>query len=106
MAKLLKRSNSKQFLANNYRIRSTLAAADSLVISGSEDGHVYVWDVMTGKVEHKLRHAQSLLAGGKENTAGSDTSKREVVSAVTWNQLKKQWATAGGDGTVVVWGKE
>ncbi|PSK36757.1 hypothetical protein B9Z65_1940 [Elsinoe australis] len=93
------------FLAKNYRIRSTLAAADSLVISGSEDGHIYVWDVMTGKVEHRLRHAQSLLTGRKENTAGSDTSKREVVSAVTWNQLKKQWATAGGDGTVVVWGK-
>ncbi|KAF2220570.1 WD40-repeat-containing domain protein [Elsinoe ampelina] len=104
--KCLQTFKDGEFDNKNYRLRSTFAAADSLVMSGSEDGYVYVWDVMTGKVEHKLRHTQSLLGDGRGGDSAGDASKKSVVSAVAWNQLKKQWASAGGDGTVVVWGRD
>lgn len=79
-----------------YRVRSTLAMADACAISGAENGIVFVWDVLTGKVLERVWHKE----GGDEEAA----SKKDVVSAVAWNQLRKQWASAGGDGTVVVWG--
>ena len=67
----------------NYRIRSTLAFADAAVIGGSEDGCLYVWDLLDGTVLEKLR-----AHGGK------------IVSSVTWNSAvgKKEWASAGSDG--------
>ena len=89
----------------DYRIRSVFAAADALVISGSENGSVLVWDVLTGTVKHRLRHVQALLSEGK-GQGEADSSKRQVVTAVAWNQLRKQWASAGGDGMVIVWGDE
>jgi mitogen-activated protein kinase organizer 1 len=81
-----------------YRMRSTLAMADALAMTGTEDGKVLVWDVLTGAVVHQVWHKEH---GGAQTIA---TNKKDVVSAVAWNQLRKQWASAGGDGTVVVWG--
>ncbi|KAK4920481.1 hypothetical protein LTR28_012886, partial [Elasticomyces elasticus] len=82
----------------NYRIRSTLAMADSMVISGSEEGNILVWDLLSGVVQHRLWHGKS----GERGTG--EGGKKDVVSAVAWNQLRKEWASAGGDGDVVVWG--
>ncbi|GAB7342879.1 hypothetical protein MBLNU457_g0999t2 [Dothideomycetes sp. NU457] len=104
--KLLQAFRDPDFQNKNYRIRSTLAAGDSLVISGSEDGNVLVWDVLSGTVKHRLRHAQSALTGPQHSEVKSQPSKQAVVSAVAWNQLRKEWATAGGDGTVVLWGND
>ena len=70
-------------------------------MSGNEDGTVIVWDVLTGARKHVLRHTQAALTDGK--TEVSSSSKKDVVSAVAWNQLRKELATAGSDGTVVVW---
>lgn len=79
-----------------YRVRSMLAMGDAYAASGSEGRGVFVWDVLTGKLVERVWHTEG---GGEERG-----SKRDVVSAVAWNQLRKQWASAGGDGTVVVWG--
>ena len=65
----------------DYRIRSCLGMADSVVISGSEDGKLYAWDLLEGKVIEKLE-----AHGGK------------VASAVACNGVKKEWASAGVDG--------
>ena len=65
----------------DYRIRSCLALADSVVISGSEDGHIYAWDLLEGNILQKLK-----AHDGK------------VASAVACNSAKKQWASAGVDG--------
>lgn len=93
------------FINTTYRIRSTLAAADSLVISGSEDGSIYVWDLLEGHIVHKLRHTQRTLTDGRSvQEAKKSSARKDVVSAVAWNQLRKEWASAGGDGDVVVWG--
>jgi mitogen-activated protein kinase organizer 1 len=71
---------------------------EACAVSGTEDGRVLVWDVMTGRLMHRLWHKDT-------SGAAADASKRDVVSAVAWNQLRKQLASAGGDGTVVVWGQ-
>ena len=65
----------------DFRIRSCLGMADSMVVSGSEDGKLYAWDLLEAKViEHIEAH------DGK------------VASAVAWNGTKKEWASAGVDG--------
>jgi mitogen-activated protein kinase organizer 1 len=94
--KCLQTCKDDSVVNETYRLRSCFAAADALVASGTEDGRVMVWDVLTGEVRERLWH--------KREGSGGEGSKRDVVSAVAWNQLRKQWASAGGDGTVVVWG--
>ncbi|KAI5242709.1 WD40 repeat-like protein [Aureobasidium subglaciale] len=101
--KLLQAFRDPGFKNTNYRLRSTLAAGDGLAISGSEDGHIYVWDLLTGTLAHKLKHSAPALADGSKSFV-SMSSKRDVVNTVVWNQLRKEWASAGGDGSVVVWG--
>ena len=66
----------------DYRIRSTLGMTDSVVISGSEDGKLYAWDLLEGKVVSTIDEAH----GGK------------VASAITVNGVKREWASAGVDG--------
>lgn len=65
----------------DYRIRSCLGLADSVVISGSEDGHIFAWDLLEGIVIHKL-----------------DAHEGKVASAVACNGARKEWASAGVDG--------
>ncbi|EWC45000.1 hypothetical protein DRE_06280 [Drechslerella stenobrocha 248] len=72
-----------------YRVQSTFAMVDSYVVSGSEDGWIYAWDVLEGKCVVKER-----AHGGK------------VVSAVAVNDARREMVTAGVDGTVVVWRTE
>ncbi|OQO14077.1 hypothetical protein B0A48_00953 [Cryoendolithus antarcticus] len=86
-------------ICENYRIRSTLAMGDSLAVSGSENGQVLCWDVLTGELRYRLSHREG------EPRAQSDaaTTKHDVVSAVAWNTARKQLASAGGDGGVTIW---
>ncbi|KAI6825866.1 WD40 repeat-like protein [Hortaea werneckii] len=95
--KCLQSFTDKGFRNESYRIRSTLAMADSVAMSGSEDGSIVAWDVLSGKVLHTFRHA-------KQDDVAREGGQKQVVSAVAWNQMRKTWASAGGDGTVVVWG--
>ncbi|KAL8827784.1 MAG: hypothetical protein Q9191_002973, partial [Dirinaria sp. TL-2023a] len=52
-----------------------------------EDGLLYAWDLLEGKVVEKLR-----AHDGK------------VASAVVCNAVRKEWASGGVDGSVTVWG--
>ena len=65
----------------DYRIRSVTAFGDSVVLSGSEDGKLYAWDVLEGKVT-----AETEAHGGK------------VASAVTSATGRREWASGGADG--------
>lgn len=64
----------------DYRIRSCLGLGDAVVISGSEDGCIYAWNLLEGKVIEKLK-----AHDGK------------VVSAVAFNHVRKEWVSAGVD---------
>lgn len=71
----------------DYRVRATLAFGDSLVISGSEDGSVYAWDLLEGTVVEKL-----------------PTHAGNVISSVAANKgsgSRREWASSGGDGEFV-----
>ncbi|ELT93971.1 hypothetical protein CAPTEDRAFT_226222 [Capitella teleta] len=41
---------------SNYKIDSSVSSSDTHILSGSEDGHVYVWDFIEAKVVNKLPH--------------------------------------------------
>ena len=107
MARLMDRRTGKclqtfknaSFKNDTYRVRSALAAADSCAISGGEDGSIFVWDVLSGQVLYRLWHK-------RDDKTESAATKKDVVSAVAWHQIRKQWASAGGDGEVVVWGPD
>ncbi|KAL8693480.1 MAG: hypothetical protein Q9218_001711 [Villophora microphyllina] len=72
--------NYKGHTNTDFRIRSCLGLGDAVVFSGSEDGEIYIWDVLERKVlEHLAAH------DGK------------VASAVTCNSVKKEFASAGVD---------
>lgn len=75
----------KGHINTNYRIRSTLAFADSTVISGSEDGRIYAWDVLSGDVLERLE-------------GNADAHRGKVASAVASSSVKREWASAGIDG--------
>lgn len=90
--KILQSYKHPAFTNETYRIRSTLGLNDSVVMSGSEDGSVYVWDLVEGKLLHTLRHVEA---------AGN--AKKDVVSAVAFCESRKEWCSAGGDGEVIVW---
>lgn len=66
-----------------YRIRSCLGLGDAVVISGSEDGSIYVWDLLEAKVCETL-----------------SAHDGKVASAVACNSARKEFASAGVDGIV------
>jgi len=72
--------------------------SDKYVVSGSEDGWVYAWDLLEGNVIEKMDL--------RSNTTDKGDVKGNVVSAVAWKAggIAKEWASAGTDGTVTVWG--
>ncbi|KAI9780097.1 MAG: hypothetical protein M1816_003182 [Peltula sp. TS41687] len=70
----------------DYRIRSSLGLNDAFVLSGSEDGGIYVWNLLEGKVVKRLG-----AHGGK------------VASAVVCNDARKEWLSAGVDGMCLLY---
>jgi mitogen-activated protein kinase organizer 1 len=101
--RLLDRSNGKLlqsykhtgYVNITYRIRSTLTAKDTVVLSGSEDGFIYAWDVVTGEMLQKVDHYAA------QDPANTRNSKR-VVSAVAQKKRDTEWASASGDGELFV----
>jgi len=87
--KLLQSFKASDYVNTSYRIRSTLGLNDSVVVSGSENGTIFVWDLLEGSVKHRLRH---------NSEEGSKNAKKDVVSAVAFCWARKEWVSAGGDG--------
>jgi len=87
----------KGHVNKDYRIRSTFAMVDSYVVSGSEDGKVYAWDILEGKNVVTLVHS----AGD-----GDGEGEKKVVSALAVNDGRKEMATAGEDGSIAIWQAE
>lgn len=87
---LLKAYKDPSFQVSTYRVRSVLAEKDAVAVSGSEDGHVYAWDVVSGECELRVRH-------GQDDAVGARLSRR-VASTVACKRKGGEWASAGGDG--------
>ncbi len=100
---LLRTYRDDAFVNKDLRIRSTLGLNDSVVISGSEDGMVFVWDIMGGEYLHQFKHSEMREVHGNGGMAKA-AGKKDVVSAVAFCKTRREWCSAGGDGSVVVWG--
>ncbi|KAK9361961.1 WD40-repeat-containing domain protein [Lipomyces starkeyi] len=76
----------KGHLNKEYRIRSCFGDNDVYVISGSEDGKVYAWDMLSRRVVHELKgHGE------------------KVISCVAYHPKKPQMVSCGTDGSIQVW---
>ncbi len=88
---LLKRSSGKQLVALDghvnvhYSLRGCLFKGDSTVVSGSEDGHIYMWDILGGTL-------LQILEG-----------HTKAVSQVVSHHEEAMMVSASYDGKVVVW---
>ncbi|KAJ4293635.1 hypothetical protein N0V90_008919 [Kalmusia sp. IMI 367209] len=101
---LLKAYRDERFVNMDLRVRSTLGLNDSVVVSGSDDGMMFAWDLLEGECMHKFRHSQMREVRGKAEIGNNEKGKKDVVSAVAFCPSRKEWASAGGDGNVIVWG--
>jgi mitogen-activated protein kinase organizer 1 len=98
---LLKAYRDEGFVNKDLRVRNALGMNDSVVVSGSDDGMVYVWDLLEGEVLHSFRHSEMRES---KKSAAATPGKKDVVGAVDFCCVRKEWLSAGGDGNVVVWG--
>jgi len=62
---------------SKFKINSCLIDNDSLVLSGSEDGFVYCWGLIDGKVQDKYSHVQHKVV----HSIASHPTKQEFVAA-------------------------
>jgi len=91
--KMLHSYSGEGYTNTTYRVRSTLGARDAYALAGSEDGGIFVWDVLSAEIVHRLRHDDEGLGTGTGMGRG-----RRLVSAVACRRRGDQWASAGGDG--------
>ncbi|KAJ1674704.1 WD repeat-containing protein 83 [Spiromyces aspiralis] len=69
-----------------YRIQSHLDSEDAFILSGSEDGSIFIWDMLTASVQRNLRH------------------HRHVVTSVSFHPRGlDRLVSASADGTVLLW---
>ena len=54
---------------SKYTVECSLNKDDDHVISGSDDGFIYVWDLIDGKIKHKLAVSSATAAAGAAATA-------------------------------------
>lgn len=102
---LLKAYRDEGYVNTDLRVRSTLGLNDSVVLSGSDDGMVVAWDLLEGECLKRFRHSE--MKEGKGKTATKEAKgRKDVVSAVAFCKNRREWASAGGDGNVVVWGMD
>ncbi|CAM9673423.1 unnamed protein product [Pylaiella littoralis] len=91
VVRLLEKASGSQLntytghLHKSYRMESWLANTDAHVISGSEDGHVHVYDIVEAKVTRLLKH-----------------HKRPVCST-SYHPSEPMLLTASYDGSTVLW---
>lgn len=100
---LLKTYKHDAFVNMELRVRSTLGLNDSVVVSGSDNGFVFAWDMLHGTCLHKFKHSDMTEVKGSPPTS-LVKGKKDLVSAVAFCQTRPEWCSGGGDGNVTVWG--
>ncbi|KAK3825422.1 MAG: WD40-repeat-containing domain protein [Benniella sp.] len=68
-----------------YKIRSCLSNSDAHVLSGSEDGKIYIWDLMEGEVVHQIE------------------AHSKIVSAIAYHPTLDRMCSASVDGSIKTW---
>lgn len=86
-----------------YIIRSCFGLDNKLVVSGSEDGKVYIWDLLKGNIVGiLLGHVRSMTP--KRDYFLFDKRESKNCNVVAWNPNNKyMFASGGDDGLIKVW---
>ena len=86
-----------------YRVESVLNNTDQLVISGSENGYVYIWDLVEGSLLGKVDHERaSKEAGAPPPGSFYSGANKIVVHSLSHHPSKSGLATAVR-GRVYLW---
>ncbi|CDR98824.1 related to TAF5-subunit of TFIID and SAGA complexes [Sporisorium scitamineum] len=118
MLRPLKRFKGHQNTSKNF-IRSSFAHT-SLLVGGSEDGLIYMWDQESSEVLQTLEgHGRDILHPGNKLTGGtaatatagsfvsdltsSLSTNNNVAYGAVWNKAQSLLASCGDDGTVKTW---
>ncbi|KAI8912581.1 WD40-repeat-containing domain protein [Gorgonomyces haynaldii] len=83
MLRPIRKFKGHQNTSKNF-IRASFAG-ESLVVGGSEDGAVYIWDREKGDLLQRLRHHQGL------------------VYRINWNQKQSMFVSCSNDCTLAMW---
>jgi mitogen-activated protein kinase organizer 1 len=75
----------KGHVNTRYRLCSTFSRSEASVISGSEDGVIYIWDVLSGNVTARL------------------AEHKQAVNCVEWHPNKDAFLSASMDCTLRLW---
>lgn len=81
----------------DYRLHSTLSRDDAYVVSGSEDGSLVIWDVLTGDIKSTIPTAHGL------RKSSDGTLKPNVITWVECHPSSEQMLSAGTDGSIRVY---
>ena len=75
--------------ANSF-LRARFAVGDSVVVSGSDDGSLHVWQARTGEAQEQLRgHRGAVYRGAWSSKQGLLASCSEDGSLGTWCWAQK-----------------
>ena len=69
-----------------YRIENCFSNDDSIVLSGSEDGMIYAWDLVEAAVVEKIQ------------------AHRKSVLTLSYHPDEKKFISGSSEGTVIIWG--
>ena len=86
----------------NYRIDSVLNHTDQVVLSGSENGLVYAWDLLDTKLLAKLDHKEASNEGPAIPGLGRLTGNNLTVHSLTFHPKECRLITAAR-GKVFFW---
>ena len=82
-----------------YRVEAVLDSSDRAVLSGSENGCVYCWDLVEGALLAKLDHSKQEQGGGG---AGELLPSALTVHSLAFHPEKSELLTAAR-GSVHIW---
>ncbi len=80
----VKRYTGHQNTSKNF-IRADFGSNKKFIVSGSENGHVYVWDKLSGEIVQKLEGHSS------------------IVYNATWNERQSLLTSCSQDKSVMIW---
>jgi len=82
--------------SSKFKIASCLSNTESHVLSGSEDGSIYIWGLVDGKLEQKLTPSRT-------DSSSSMISSKKAICDLAYHPTKKCLLSCGHDGTASLW---
>ena len=77
-------------VSSKFKIASCLSNTEAHVLSGSENGSIYIWGLVDGKLEQKLTPSRSSVS-------------HRAICGLDYHPTKKCLLSCGHDGTASLW---